>query len=278
MFARCAALTFVASLLLATASVASGVEPGSPLVVPPAPRPRAAPAAEPAVRRTSLPRFLESPGREDGRVKLWLRFNREARLIEEGARDFLETLSQLVANAPGDVIFSHEHVQIDAESLSAEQEIEALVDAREELLAELGKADPDRAILGGERAPPWSPDGTLDREALVGLGFARTGRSGPLSPDVDRLLGRLGGVERRLGAVEQQLLPASEEALGTALLALASGEATMLEVIHGLHFLKHQQRMRLELRVHRELLLLELARQLGCRVDQLPWVSSQVTG
>jgi hypothetical protein len=278
MFARTAALTFAASLLLATASPAAGVEPGSSLVAPPAARPRPAPAAEPAVRSTSLRRFLESPGREEGRVKLWLRFNREARLVEEGARDFLETLIQLTARAPADVIFMHEHVQIEAESLSAEQEIEALVDARAELLAELDKADPEHALLEGERAPPWSPDGKLDREALAGLSYARTGRSGPLSPEMERLLERLGAVERRLGAVEQQLLPASEEALGAALLALASGEATMLEVVHGLHFLKHQQRTRLELRVHRELMLLELARQLGCRVEQLPWLSVQVAG
>jgi hypothetical protein len=235
-------------------------------------------AAAPSPRSLSLSHFLEEPGTEEERVKLWLRFNREARLIEEGARDFLETLILLTERASKDVVYSHEHVQLDAESLAANDEVAELADARAELLEERGKADPDDAILKGELAPPWTPDGLLDREALGGLFFARTGRMGPLGPQVERVLGRLGGVERRLDAVEHQILPAAEEALGAALLALSSAEATMLEVIHGLHFLKHQQRTRLELRVHRELLLMELARQAGCRVDQLPWVKEAISG
>jgi hypothetical protein len=226
----------------------------------------------------SLSRFLESPGKEEGRIQLWLRFNREAREIEEGSRDFLVTLSQLTAQASQDVIYSHERLQLEAETLSAEQEIEDLVDARTELLEELGKADPDHAILGGELAPPWTPDGRLDPESLRGLILGRVGSSRASRPELERVLGRIGTVERRLDAVEHQLLPTAEEALGSALLGLSTGEASMLEVIHGVHFLKHQQRMRLELRVHRELLLLELARQAGCRVDQLPWVFSPVAG
>jgi hypothetical protein len=270
-------LLLLATLLLATASQAGGVEPGSRLPVQ-NPRPRPTQAAEPSPRSTSLPRFLEEPGKEEGRVALWLRFNREARLLEEGSRDFLETIIQLAAQVPQDVIYSHERVQLEAESLAAEQEIQALVDARAELLEERGRADPERALLEGEQAPPWSPDGTLDREALVGLVFAHTGRSGPLSSQVQRLLSRLEAVERRLDSVEHQLLPAAEESLGAALLALSSAESSMLEIIHGLHFLKHQQRTRLELRVHRELLLMELAREAGCRVDQLPWAKAPITG
>jgi len=269
MFVRSAALILFTPFLLATAARASGVEPGSPLVVQPT-RPRVAPVAPPAPRSISLPRFLESPGREEARVQLWLRFNREARGLEEGTRDFLQTLIALASRAPSGIIYSHEHVQLEAEALAAEQEIEQLVDARAELLAELSRADPEHAILSGELPPPWSPDGTLDRTEL--------GRARPLSPEADRVLTRLSAVERRLDAVEHQLLPAAEEALGSALLALSSAEASMLEVVHGLHFLKHQQRTRLELRVHRELLLLELARQLGCRVDQLPWPAEPVAG
>lgn len=272
-----ARLILLSALLLSTASLASGVEPGSPLSVRP-PRSRPMQAAAPSPRSLSLSHFLEEPGTEEERVKLWLRFNREARLIEEGARDFLETLILLTERASKDVVYSHEHVQLDAESLAANDEVAELADARAELLEERGKADPDDAILKGELAPPWTPDGLLDREALGGLFFARTGRMGPLGPQVERVLGRLGGVERRLDAVEHQILPAAEEALGAALLALSSAEATMLEVIHGLHFLKHQQRTRLELRVHRELLLMELARQAGCRVDQLPWVKEAISG
>lgn len=277
MMAQSIPLCLFAVLLLSTASLARGVEPGSPLPVqPPSARPKQ--AAAPAPRSLSLSRFLEEPGTEEDRVKLWLRFNRGARLIEEGARDFLEALIMLTDLASRDVIYAHEHVLLDAESLAAEQEIAELMDTREALLEERGKGDPDKANLEGELAPPWSPDGVMDREALGGLLFARTGRSGPLSPQVERVLGRLESVERRLGSVEHRLLPAAEEALGAALLALSSAEATMLEVIHGLHFLKHQQRARLELRVHRELLLMELARQVGCRVDQLPWVTEAISG
>jgi hypothetical protein len=275
--ARSVPLSLLTTLLLSTASLAGGVEPGSPLSVQP-PRSRPKQAVAPSVRSLSLSRFLEEPGTEEDRVKLWLRFNREARVIEEGARDFLETLIMLTDLASKDVIYSHEHVQLDAELLAADQEVMELLDAREALLEEQGRKDPHHATLEGELAPPWSPDWTLDREALGGLIVVHTGRSGVLGPQVERVLGRLEGVERRLDSVEHQLLPASEEALGSALLALSSAEATMLEVIHGLHFLKHQQRTRLELRVHRELLLMELARQAGCRVDQLPWVTEAISG
>ncbi len=268
---RAPALLFAAFLLLATATQAGGVEPGSPLVLKPA---RPAPAA----LSTSLPRFLEEPGRQEDRLQLWLRFNREARDIEEGGRDFLETLILLVAQAPADVVYSHERVQLEAEALAAEQEIEALVEARATLLSERGRADPDLALLEGERPAPWTLDGKLDHDAIGGLVFARTGRSGPLSPDLERMLTRLEGVERRLHTLEHQLLPAAEEALGSALLALSTAEASMLEIVHGLHFLKHQQRSWLELRVQRELLLLEIARQLGCQVEQLPWVSAPLAG
>jgi hypothetical protein len=274
---RSVPLCLLSTLLLSTASLAGGLEPGSPLPVqPPRSRPKQAPA--PSVRSLSLARFLEEPGTEEDRVKLWLRFNREARVIEEGARDFLETLITLTDLASKDVVYSHEHVQLDAELLAAEQEVAELTDARQALLEEQGRTDPDLAILEGELAPPWSPDWPLDREALGGLIVAHTGRAGVPSPQVEQVLGRLEGVERRLDSVEHQLLPASEEALGSALLALSSAEATMLEVIHGLHFLKHQQHTRLELRVHRELLLMELARQAGCRVDQLPWVTEAISG
>jgi hypothetical protein len=277
MVVRSVPFSLLATLLLSTASLAGGVEPGSPLSVQP-PRARPKQAAGPSPRSLSLSHFLDAPGNEEDRVKLWLRFNREARVIEEGARDFLETLILLTDLASKDVIYSHEHVQLDAESLAADQEIAELMDAREVLLEERGRGDPDHAILKEELAPPWSPEGVLDREALGGLFSARTGRAGPLGPQVERVLGRLGGVERRLDSVEHQLLPAAEESLGAALLALSSAEATVLEVIHGLHFLKHQQRARLELRVHRELLLMELARQAGCRVDQLPWVTEAISG
>lgn len=268
MVTRSPSFILLAALLSTTASLAGALEPGSPLPVTP-PRQRAQPPAEPSPRSLSLSRFLESPGKEEARVQLWLRFNREARVIEEGARDFLDTLGQLTAHASQDVIYSHEHVQLDAELLLAQQEVDALADARTELLDELDKADPDNAILEGEVAPPWSPDGALSREAL---GSKASG------PGVERVLARLTNVDNRLDAVENQLLPAAEEALGSALLALSSGEATMLEVVHGLHFLKHQQRLRLELRTHRELLLMELARQVGCRVDQLPWAAAPVAG
>jgi hypothetical protein len=277
MMARSVSLSLLATLLLSTASLAGGVEPGSPLSVQPK-RSRPKQAVAPPLRSLSLSRFLQGPGTEEDRVKLWLRFNREARVVEEGARDFLETLIMLTDLASKDVIYSHEHVQLDAELLAADLEVAELMDAREALLEELGSKDPDHATVEGDLAPPWSPDWTLDREALGGLIFARTGRSGALGPQVERVLGRLEGVERRLDSVEHQLLPASEEALGAALLALSSAEATVLEVVHGLHFLKHQQRTRLELRVHRELLLVELARQAGCRVDQLPWVTEAISG
>lgn len=277
MVTRRVPLLLLATLLLTTASRAAGVEPGSRIPVQ-NPRPRPVQAAEPQPQRTSLLRFLEDPGKDEARVALWLRFNRDARLLEEGSRDFLETIIQLAAQVPQGIIYSHERVQLEAESLAAEQEIQALVDARAELLQELGRADPERSILEGEQAPPWSPDGPLDREALGAVVFAHTGRAGPLSPRVERVLTRLEGVERRLDSVEHQLLPAAEEALGAALLALSSAEASMLEVTHGLHFLKHQQRTRLELRVHRELLLMELAREAGCRVDQLPWAKAPITG
>jgi hypothetical protein len=269
MAARSAGFILVATFLSGTVGSAGGVEPGVPLPVQ-APRARpVAPTAGPSPRGLSLARFLESPGKEEGRLQLWLRFNREARAIEEGSRDFLETLGQLTAQASRDVIYSHERSQLEAEVLAAQQEIEALEDAREEVLEELGRADPERSLLIGELAPPWTVDGVVDREALGSVAKR---------PEVGRVLGRLEAVERRLDTAEDQLLPAAEEALGSALLGLASGEATMLEVVHGLHFLKHQQHTLLRLRTHRELLLLEVARQVGGRVDQLPWLTSPKAG
>lgn len=277
MVARRVPLLLLVTLLLTIASQAAGGEPGSRILVQ-NPRPRPVRAAEPLPQGTHLLRFLEEPGKDEARVALWLRFNREARLLEEGSRDFLGTIIQIAAQVPPGIIYSHERVQLEAELLAAEQEIQALVDARAELLEERGRTDPEYSILEGEQAPPWSPAGPLDREALVAIVFAHTGRAGPLSPGVGRVLTRLEGVERRLDAVERQLLPAAEEALGAALLALSSAEATMLEVTHGLHFLKHQQRSRLELRVHRELLLMELAREAGCQVEQLPWAEAPIAG
>ncbi len=269
------ALLVVLSLLLA--APAGAVEPGSPLAIQPTPRPRPV-VTPPAPRPVELYRFLESPGRDEASVRLWLRFNREAHRIEQGARDFLDTLGRFSAQLPAEVVFTHEHVQLDAELLAADQELMALEEARTLLLQELGRSDPDHAILEGELPPPWSPDGTLEREALVGLAFARTGKSGPLGPVVERLLARLSSVERRLSSLEAQLLPAAEEALGATLIAIPLGEASMLQVVNGLRFLKLQQRARLELRMQRELLLLELARQLGCTVEQLPWSSASPQG
>jgi len=260
--------------LLLTASVgeASGLEPGSPLMAPP--RKEATKAPAPRAKALSLAAFLESPGRDAARVRLWLRHNREAREVEEGVREFLERLIQLTAEAPLEQVFAHERVMLDAEALAADAELLELADARTELLAGLGKMDPDFHVLEGERPVPWSRDGALDREALVGLVFARTGRAAALPPELDRLLAELAALDRRLGAHEDSLLPVAEEALGAALLGLASGEATMREVVHGLHFLKHQQRRRLDLRVHRELLLLEVARRAGCAVEALPLVAA----
>jgi hypothetical protein len=268
---------FFVLLTLLLAGPAGAVEPGSPLTVqqPPRPRPVVTP---PAPRPVELARFLESPGREEASLRLWLRFNREAHGLEEGVRDFLDTLGRFTAQLPQELVFTHEHVQLDAELLAADQELVTLEEARKLLLDELGRSDPDQAILEGELPPPWSPDGTLDREALVGLAFARSGKAAPLSPVVDRLLSRLASVDRRMASLEVQLLPAAEEALGAALIALSSGEASLLEVLNGLRFLKQQQRARLELRTQRELLLLELARQLGCTVEQLPWSSSSPQG
>jgi len=269
------ALLVVLSLLLA--APAGAVEPGSPLTIQPTPRPRPV-VTPPAPRPVELYRFLESPGRDEASVRLWLRFNREAHRIEQGARDFLDTLGRFSAQLPAEVVFTHEHVQLEAELLAADQELMTLEEARTLLLQELGRSDPDHAILEGELPPPWSPEGTLEREALVGLAFARTGKSGPLGPVVERLLARLSSVERRLSSLEAQLLPAAEEALGATLIAIPLGEASMLEVVNGLRFLKLQQRARLELRTQRELLLLELARQLGCSVEQLPWSSASPQG
>jgi hypothetical protein len=269
--------TFLIALALFLAGPAGAVEPGSPLAVQPSPRPRPV-ATPPAPRPVELSRFLESPGREEAFIRLWLRFNREAHGVERGARDFLDTLGRFAARMPSEVIFAHEHVQLDAEVLAADQELVALEEARALLLGELGRSDPDQALLEGELPPPWSPDGTLEREALRGLSFARSGKAVPLGPVVERLLVRLGSVDRRLASMELQLLPAAEEALGSALVALSSGQASLLEVINGLRFLKQQQRAHLELRTQRELLLLELARQLGCTVEQLPWASAAPAG
>jgi hypothetical protein len=255
-------------LLTASAGEASGLEPGSPLLAPP--RKEAPKAPAPRAQETSLAHFLESPGPDVARVKLWLRHNREARELEEGAREFLERLIQLTGEAPPELVFAHERVMLDAEALATDGELVALADARTALLARTGRMDPDFHVLEGERPAPWAPDGALDREALVGLVFARTGKAAVLPPEVDRLLVELAALDKRLGAHEQQLLPVAEEALGAVLLGIASGEATMSEVVHGLHFLKHQQRRRLELRVQRELLLMEVARRLGCAVEALP--------
>jgi hypothetical protein len=260
---------FLCLLLAASAGQASGLEPGSPLLAPKRPAP--AKEAPPRAPELSLARFLESPGRDAARVRLWLRHNGEARAIEEGVREFLERLIQLSADSPPEAVFAHERLMLDAEALAADGEILALADARAALLARLGKLDPDFQVLEGERAPPWSRDGVLDREALAGLAFARTGRAATLPPEVDRLLADLTALDRRLGTLEDQLLPVAEEALGAVILGLGAGEATMMEVVHGLHFLKHQQRRQLDLRVQRELLLLEVARRAGCTVEALPW-------
>ncbi|NMO23248.1 hypothetical protein HPC49_49045 [Pyxidicoccus fallax] len=263
-------------LFLATgAGQASGLEPGSPLMAPKRP---AAEKESPRAPELSLARFLESPGREPARVKLWLRHNTEARGLEEGAREFLERLIQLSADSPREAIFEHERVTLDAEALATDDEILALADARAALLARQGKLDPDFQVLTGELPPPWNPDGALDREALAGLVFARTGRAAPLPPEVDRLLADLAALDRRLGMVEDKLLPVAEEALGAAVLGLGSGEASMMEVVHRLHFLKHQQRRRLDLRVQRELLLMEVARRAGCAVEALPWAPAPEAG
>jgi hypothetical protein len=265
--------TFLVVLSLLLAGPAGAVEPGSPLTIqqPPArPRPVATP---PAPRSVELSHFLEAPGREEASLRLWLRFNREAHGLVRGVRDFLDTLGRVAAQLPQGVVFAHEHMKLDAEMLAADQELMTLEEARKLLLEELGRSDPDHAVLEGELPPPWSPDGTLDRDALVGLGFARTGKALPLGPAVERLLARLTSVDRRLVSMEVEVVPAAEESLGATLLALSSGEASVLEVVHGLRFLEQQQRARLELRTQRELLLLELARQLGCTVEQLPWSS-----
>ncbi|HZI08753.1 MAG TPA: hypothetical protein VE153_00110 [Myxococcus sp.] len=256
-------------LLLSSApGQARGLEPGSPLLAPP--KPLVAKEA-PRPPEPSLPRFLESPGREPARVKLWLRHNREARSIEEGGREFLEKLIQISAQAPREVVFEHERVMLEAEALASDGELAELADARMALLASLRLTDPDFQVLDGELPPPWSPDRPLDREALAGLRFARSGRAGALPEDVDRLLARLTALDARLDTLEGQLLPVAEEALGSALLGMSSGEATMTEVVHGLYFLRHQQRRLLDLRVQRELLLMEVARRAGCSVEELPW-------
>jgi hypothetical protein len=268
---------FLVVLSLLLAAPAGAVEPGSPLAIQPSPRPRPV-VTPPAPRPVELSRFLESPGRDEASVRLWLRFNREAHRIEQGARDFLDTLGRFSAQLPPEVVFTHEHVRLDAELLAADQELLSLEEARTLLLQELGRSDPDHAVLEGELPPPWSPEGALEREALMGLAFARSGKTGPLGATVERFLTRLSSVERRLSSLEDHLLPAAEEALGATLIALSSGQASVLEVLNGLRFLEQQQRARLELRLQRELLLLELARQLGCTVEQLPWSSAPPQG
>ncbi len=176
MFVRSAALILVPLLLLTTAAQASGVEPGSPLVVQPS-RPRVAPAARVHAAQRQ-PAALPRVPRERGGARPAV-----AALQPGGAPGWRRARgtswrrsSSWRRRLPQDIIYSHERVQLEAESLAAEQEIEALVDARAELLEELGRADPERSILEGELAPPWSPDGALDREALAGLVFAHTGR------------------------------------------------------------------------------------------------------
>jgi hypothetical protein len=269
-------LLVVLSFLLAGPAGAS--EPGNRIPIqPPSPRSRPAPAAsEP--RLVELSRFLEAPGRDEDRIRLWLRYNREARIIEQGARDFLDTLIDFTAELPAESLFHHEHLQLDAELISVVQEVVSLEEARKVLLEELGRRDPDHSLLTGERLAPWSPDGRLERDSLMGLAIARSGRAGPLGPELERLLGRLGSVDRRLASLELQLLPTAEESLGAALIGLSQREASLLEVVHALRFVRQQQRARLELRVFRELLLLELARQLGCSVEQLPWASVSPAG
>ncbi|MFP2908555.1 hypothetical protein ACLESD_26575, partial [Pyxidicoccus sp. 3LFB2] len=151
-------------LLAVNVGEASGLEPGSLLLAPPrkesvktpAPRPREA---------LSLAAFLESPGRDAARVRLWLRHNREAREVEEGVREFLERLIQLGAEAPPELVFSHERVMLDAEALAADGELVALADARTALLAGTGRMDPDFQVLEGERPAPWTREGSLDRQA-----------------------------------------------------------------------------------------------------------------
>jgi hypothetical protein len=258
--------TVLVVLALLLAAPAGAVEPGRPLAIQPSPRPRPV-VTPPTPRPVELYRFLASPGREEASVRLWLRFNREAHRIEQGARDFLDTLGRFSAQLPSEVVFTHEHVQLDAELLAADQELLSLEQARTLLLQELGRSDPDHAVLEGELPPPWSPDGALE-----------WGKTGPLGPTVERFLARLSSVERRLSSLDAHLLTAAEESLGATLIALSSGEASVLEVVNGLRFLKHQQRARLELRLQRELLLLELARQLGCTVEQLPWSSASPQG
>lgn len=262
-------------LLTSVPGQASGLEPGSPLVAPPKP-----PAAKQAPRppELSLPRFLEAPGREPARVKLWLRHNREARAVEEGVREFLDKLIQISAQAPRELVFEHERVMLDAEALATEGELAELADARAVLLASLRMTDPDFQVLEGEQSPPWSPDRALDRDALAALRPVRAGRAGALPEELDRLLARLTALDARLDTLEVQLLPVAEEALGSALLGMSSGEATMMEVVHGLHFLKHQQRRLVDLRVQRELLLLEVARRAGCPVEELPWSPAPEAG
>jgi hypothetical protein len=262
-------------LLSSVPGQATGLEPGSPLLAPPKP-----PAAKEAPRapELSLSRFLESPGREPARVKLWLRHNREARAVEEGAREFLEKLIHISAQAPREVVFEHERVMLEAEALAADGELAELADARAVLLASLRMMDPDFQVLDGEPSPPWAPDRALDREALAALRSLRSGRAGALPEELSRLLSRVTALDARLDTLEVQLLPVAEEALGSALLGMSSGEATMMEVVHGLHFLKHQQRRLVDLRVQRELLLLEVARKAGCSVEELPWSPAPEAG
>ena len=57
-------------LLASAPGQATGLEPGSPLVAPPRPK---AVKESPRPPELSLARFLESPGKEPARVKLWLR-------------------------------------------------------------------------------------------------------------------------------------------------------------------------------------------------------------
>jgi hypothetical protein len=107
------AFPVVLTLLLAAA--AQAVEPGSPLAIQPPSRPRPV-LSPPTPRPVELARFLESPGREEASVRLWLRFNREAHGIAQGTRDFLDTLRRLTARLPKDVLLTHEHVLLDASS------------------------------------------------------------------------------------------------------------------------------------------------------------------
>lgn len=94
--------------------------------------------------------------------------------LEEGVRDFLEMLTLLMTHAPKDIIDSHERGQVEVEVLAVEQEIEALTDARAELLERLGKPDPLHSVLvgvvsrGGVTADQATPPAALGAVPVSG--------------------------------------------------------------------------------------------------------------